>query len=101
MVALMRAAAGRRLGHEARKLREAGTEVLLLQPDADDCSLMGLNLMRGTRRAEVMEQARVGVARQLHALRSEPVLLPGRARRGSRRPAAEAAAAVPAGKRAA
>jgi NTE family protein len=101
VVALMRAAAGRRLGHEARKLREAGTEVLLLQPDADDCSLMGLNLMRGTRRAEVMEQARVGVARQLHALRSEPVLLPDRARRGSRRPAAEAAAAVPAGKRAA
>ena len=97
VVALMRAAAGRRLGHEARKLREAGTEVMLLEPDADDCSLMGLNLMRGTRRAEVMEQARVGVARQLRALRSEPVLLPGRTRR--RRAAVRAAA--PAGKRAA
>ena len=100
MVALMRAATGRRLGHEARKLREAGTEVLLLQPDADDCSLMGLNLMRGTRRAEVMEQARVGVARQLHDLRSQPVLMPGHSRRHRRAPVGTAAAA-PAGERAA
>jgi NTE family protein len=97
IVALMRAATGRRLGHEAGKLREAGTEVLLLQPDADDCSLMGLNLMRGTRRAEVMEQARVGVARQLRALRSRPVLLPGRSRR--RRPAVAAPAARPAARK--
>jgi NTE family protein len=100
LVALMRAAAGRRLGHEARKLREAGTEVLLLQPDADDCSLMGLNLMRGTRRAEVMEQARSGVANQLRALRSQPVLLPGRSGR-RRSPEAAATARPPAGERAA
>jgi NTE family protein len=92
MAAFMRAVTGRRLAHEMRKLVEAGTEVLLVQPDADDCSLMGLNLMRGARRAEVMKQARVGVGRQLRALRSEPVLLPGRSR-SRRRPAADRLAA--------
>src|SRR4051795_121598 len=34
--ALMRAASGRRLGRELRKLREEGTEVLCLQPTKDD-----------------------------------------------------------------
>jgi NTE family protein len=81
MAALMRAASGRRLGHEAAKLREAGTEVVLLQPDSDDCSLMGLNLMSRGRRVEIMEQARKGVTRQLREMRT--VRLPGSSKRRS------------------
>jgi NTE family protein len=75
--ALMRAGAGRRLGHEARKLRAHGTEVLILQPGRADCALMGLNLMSGARRVEVMEEARKSVARDLRRLRGTR-LLPGR-----------------------
>jgi NTE family protein len=86
---LMRAAAGRRLGHEARKLREDGAEVLILQPGRDDCALMGLNLMSGSRRVHVMEQARKSTARELHRLRGTH-LLPSRGTR-RRRPAAPAA----------
>jgi NTE family protein len=75
--ALMRASAGRRLGHEARKLREDGAEVLILQPGRDDCALMGVNLMNGSRRVQVMEQARKSTARELHRLRGTH-LLPSR-----------------------
>jgi NTE family protein len=75
----MRAAAGRRLGHEARKLRADGTDVLILQPSRDDCTLMGLNLMSSTRRVEVMETARKSVARELHRLRGSR-LLPSRSK---------------------
>jgi NTE family protein len=78
---LMRAAAGRRLAHEARKLRGEGTDVLVLQPGRDDCALMGLNLMSGSRRVQVMEQARKSVARELHRLRGTRLLPVGRARR--------------------
>jgi hypothetical protein len=77
----MRAAAGRRLSHEARKLRSEGTDVLVLQPGRDDCALMGLNLMSGSRRVQVMEQARKSVARELHRLRGTHLLPAGRARR--------------------
>jgi hypothetical protein len=78
---VMRAAAGRRLAHEARKLRGEGTDVLVLQPGRDDCALMGLNLMSGSRRVQVMEQARKSVARELHRLRGTR-LLPARRSRG-------------------
>ena len=78
---LMRAAAGRRLAHEARKLRREGTDVLVLQPGGDDCALMGVNLMSGSRRVQVMEQARKSVARELHRLRGTHLLPVGRARR--------------------
>jgi NTE family protein len=71
---LMRAAASRRLGHEARKLREDCAEVLILQPSRDDCGLMGLNLMSGARRVHVMEQARKSTARELLRLRGTHVL---------------------------
>jgi len=81
----MRAAVGRRLGHEARKLREDGAEVLVLQPGRDDCALMGVNLMSGARRVQVMEQARKSTARDLRRLRGTG-LLPARSTR--RRPAA-------------
>jgi NTE family protein len=86
---LMRAAVGRRLGREARKLRDEGTEVLVLQPGRDDCALMGLNLMSGSRRVQVIEQARKSTARELRRLRGTH-LLPERATR-RRRPAAKPA----------
>jgi NTE family protein len=80
---LMRCAVGRRLGREARRLREEGTEVLVLQPGRDDCALMGLNLMSGSRRVQVIEQARKSTARELRGLRGTH-LLPGRTtRRGA------------------
>ena len=87
---VMRGAAGRRLAHEARKLRGEGTDVLVLQPGRDDCALMGVNLMSGSRRVQVMEQARKSVARELHRLRGTS-LLPSR--RSKRRAAADASPA--------
>jgi NTE family protein len=97
MAAIMRAAAGRRLGHEARKLREAGTRVLILQPSERDAALMGFNLMSGARRLEVMEQARRSVAQELRGIRRRgdliPVLRPRRPARAPRaRPARRRAA---------
>lgn len=77
---LMRAAAGRRLGREAKKLRADGAEVLILQPGREDCALMGLNLMSGARRVQVMEQGRKSVARELRRLRGTQ-LLPSRSAR--------------------
>jgi NTE family protein len=90
MAAIMRSAAGRRLGHEARKLRASGTRVLILQPSEQDVSLMGFNLMSGTRRLEVMEQARRSVATELRAVRARRAPLPKRAARGRRRTTAAA-----------
>ncbi len=81
LIALMRAGAGRRLGREARKLREEGTDVLILQPRDEDVALMGMNLMSGRRRLEVMDQARATVTRELRRLRERGHLLPGAARR--------------------
>jgi len=51
----MRSAAGRRLGSEARRLREEGTEVILVQPTVRDLDAMGTNLMSSRRRQEVLE----------------------------------------------
>jgi NTE family protein len=78
MAAIMRAAAGRRLGHEARKLRATGARVLILQPGEQDVGLMGFNLMSGGRRLEVMEQARRSVANELRAVRARRAPLPER-----------------------
>jgi NTE family protein len=55
--AFMRSASGRRLGSEARKLRDAGIETVLLQPCREDLEVMGGNLMRASRRNEVIELA--------------------------------------------
>jgi len=93
MAAIMRAAAGRRLGHEARKLRAGGTRVLILQPSEQDVSLMGFNLMSGGRRLEVMEQARRSVANELRRVRARRAPLPrrppgARARAAASRPPA-------------
>jgi NTE family protein len=65
--AFMRSASGRRLGRETRELREAGIEVVLLQPQAEDIELMGGNLMSRRRRHEVIELATRTVRAQLRA----------------------------------
>jgi NTE family protein len=56
---------GRRLGSEARRLREAGTEVMLIQPIAADLQVMGPNPMNGRRRRAVMAAARRTMAARL------------------------------------
>lgn len=81
MGALMRREAGRRLGHEARKVRESGTEVVLLQPTRRDLVAMGPNLMSRARRVAVAETAVRTTAVELRGLRDEAVTLPGRRRR--------------------
>jgi NTE family protein len=58
-------ASGRRLGHETKKLRAAGTDVVLIQPLHEDLEAMGPNLMRTGNRNKVIEVARHTVARQL------------------------------------
>jgi NTE family protein len=84
--ALMRKQAGRRLGAEAKKLREAGTEVLILQPTADDLAIMGPNLMARDRREQVIDRAVRTTARQLRRRRGrEGVVFPKGARRASAR----------------
>jgi NTE family protein len=63
--AFMRNASGRRLGNEAKQLRDAGAEVVLIQPQAEDLEIMGGNLMNGRRRHEVIELAVRTVGEQL------------------------------------
>jgi NTE family protein len=82
--AAMRAMSGRRLGHEARKLRDEGTELLLIQPTREDVAGMGLNLMARGRRVEVMERARKTTALALRDLRGSDQLMPARNRRRRR-----------------
>jgi NTE family protein len=49
--------AGRRLASEAKRLRAAGTEVVLIQPTVHDLDAMGTNLMSRKRRNEVITTA--------------------------------------------
>jgi NTE family protein len=58
---------GRRLGSEAKTMRARGTEVVLIQPTAEDLATMGPNLMSRQRRNEVIETARRTVGAQLRA----------------------------------
>jgi len=62
-----RQASGRRLGHEAKRVRAGGAEVLLLQPVAEDLAVMGRNLMSAARRNDVIETAHRTVAQQLRS----------------------------------
>lgn len=96
---VMRAMSGRRLGHEARRLRAEGTELLLLQPTREDVAGMGLNLMARGRRVEVMERARRTTALALRDLRGGDQLMPARNRKRRRRAAAATAARAAAAKR--
>jgi NTE family protein len=86
--ALMRGASGRRLGAESRKLRSRGTEVLLVQPGAEDVAVMGVNFMSKRRRTEVLEQARRSTALDLRERRRQGDALPSRRRARRTRPAA-------------
>jgi NTE family protein len=63
--ALSRQANGRRLAHEAAKVRRFDTEVLLLEPTAEDHKAMGHNLMSASRRQQVIETAERTVRAQL------------------------------------
>ena len=62
---LLRGQTGRRLGSEARTLRERGTAVVLIQPTAADLDAMGPNLMSSKDRNPVIELARATVSEQL------------------------------------
>src|SRR3954454_694521 len=85
--ALLRTFAGRRLGHEARKLRESGTKVLMLQPGADDVKVMGFNMMSGRRRIAVTQTATKSTALALRRLRvRDDTVLPARSRTRSAAP---------------
>jgi NTE family protein len=63
--ALSRGANGRRLAHEARKVRRLGTEVVTIEPTPDDLKAMGRNLMSAKRRQQVIETAERTVLEQL------------------------------------
>ena len=56
---------GRRLGREARRLRDEGTEVVLVQPTGPDLEAMGINLMSKANRNEVIATAQQTTAAQL------------------------------------
>jgi NTE family protein len=103
---LSRAANGRRLAHEARKVRGYGTKVVLIQPTAPDLEAMGRNLMSPERRDQVISIAEETVAEQLLAPRVRARLegLPEGERHKIERPAgppSEWPAIAPAGRRAA
>jgi NTE family protein len=61
----MRQASGRRLGSEAKRLRAAGIEVMLLQPTVTDLDAMGSNLMSSKRRSQVARTAVESVTEHL------------------------------------
>ncbi len=62
---VLRQASGRRLGSEARRVRAAGTEVVLIQPTVHELDAMGTNLMSSKRRREVTEVGAHTVAKHL------------------------------------
>ena len=63
----LRRGSGRRLGNEAKRVRAAGTDVVLIQPTGDDLAVMGTNLMSTGRRNEVIAVATRTVTEQLRA----------------------------------
>jgi NTE family protein len=63
--ALSRQANGRRLAHEAAKVRRFGAEVLLVEPTPVDHAAMGHNLMSARRRQQVIATATQTVREQL------------------------------------
>jgi NTE family protein len=63
--AVSRGANGRRLAQEARKVRRLGTEVVTIEPTAEDLRAMGRNLMSSGRREQVIETAERTVLEQL------------------------------------
>jgi hypothetical protein len=61
----LRTLSGRRLGSEAKTLRAAGTEVVLIQPTTEDHAAMGPNLMATANRNPVIDTAIRTVGEQL------------------------------------
>ena len=86
---MARAANGRRLGHEAKKVRGYGTAVVIVEPGEEDLAVMGRNLMSGRRRHEVIETAARTVAERLRSpeLREKLAGLPKGEPHKLRRPA--------------
>lgn len=76
LVRYFRAQAGRRLGREAKRVEAAGTEVVLIQPVAEDLDVMGVNLMASVRRQDVAERARQTTGWQLRDLGTKLAGLP-------------------------
>ena len=83
---LMRNAAGRRLGSEAKKVRAGGAEVILIQPTAEDLAVIGPNLMSSKDRNPVIQTAQRTVAAQLAEHRDALAELPPGDERRVRRP---------------
>jgi NTE family protein len=84
---LLRSLAGRRLGHEAKRVRASGAQVVLVQPLAEDLEVMGENLMAGRRRHAVVERAFQTTGWQLRGLDAELSVLPRGNPPFTRRPA--------------
>ena len=59
-------ATGRRLGYEAKRMRANGSDVVLIQPLAEDLAAMGWNLMSQRNRHRTIEIAIETVKRQLN-----------------------------------
>ena len=78
VLGLNRAASGRRLGSEAKRVRAGGTEVVLIQPTSEDLDVIGRNMMSGKRRNQVIETAIRTVTRavRLHGIREQLAGLP-------------------------
>ncbi len=64
---VLRQASGRRLGHELKRVRASGTEVVVIQPTIQDLDAMGTNLMSTRRRQQVIEVAVQTVTEHLRA----------------------------------
>jgi NTE family protein len=72
--AAIRRQSGRRLGWEAKRVRAAGTRVILIQPTAEDLAIMGTNLMSRRNRNPVIETAMRTVREQLRTEHSRELL---------------------------
>jgi NTE family protein len=57
----------RYLAREVRRLRAAGTRVVVLQPTLEDLSAMGANMMDGSRAADVLRAASASTQARLQA----------------------------------
>ena len=64
---LTRRASRGRLLREESKVRRFGTEVVIIEPTAEDHAAMGHNWMSSERRQDVIDTAEETVARQLHS----------------------------------
>ena len=84
---LARALHARILAGQVRAVRRTGTEVLVLQPTADDLEQLGSNALDGTNVAAIAEQARASAeARLTHPGAARHVATLARAHARARRP---------------